>query len=174
MRRPSTPSSGSLACAPMFPTREHRWFDTTVITAMSAGAKGKNKTMMNGYPVSWNRIRTQRNIERTGPDLPASGGLIQKIGACPGHDSGRLTPLTCPNCSGKMKIISLMWTPYLPVRDRTQTGTRRTSCHEPRNRNRVLITSPYHLTHHHLTITHGCIWRCLSLAAGRLLRGERG
>ena len=38
-----------------------------------------------------------------------------------------------------------MWTPYLPVRDRTclrathrqaQTGTRRTSCHEPSNRNR--------------------------------------
>ena len=34
---------------------------------------------MNGYPVSWNRIRTQRNIERIGQDLSASGGLIQKI-----------------------------------------------------------------------------------------------
>jgi len=33
-------------------------------------------------------------------------------------------------------ISGFMWTPYLPVRDRTQTGTRRTSCHEPRNRNR--------------------------------------
>jgi len=70
----------------------HKFNDTTATTAMSAGEKGKNKTRMNGYPVSWNRIRTQRNIERTGPDLPASGGLIQKIGACPGLDPGRLTP----------------------------------------------------------------------------------
>ena len=44
-----------------------------------------------------------------------------------------------------LKVTHIMWTPYLPVRDRTclratnrqaQTGTRRTSSHEPRNRNR--------------------------------------
>ena len=33
-------------------------------------------------------------------------------------------------------ITGFMSTPYLPVRDRTQTGTRWTSCHESRNRNR--------------------------------------
>ena len=50
-----------------------------------------------GYPVFWNRIRTQRNIARTGQGSPASGGLIQKIGVCPGLDSGRLTP-HLPTC----------------------------------------------------------------------------
>ena len=50
-----------------------------------------------------------------------------------------------PTRRSHLPITGFMWTPYLPVRDRTclrathrqaQTGTRRTSCHEPRNRNR--------------------------------------
>jgi hypothetical protein len=50
-------------------------------------------------------------------------------------------PRACPPLEGP--ITGFMWTPYLPVRDRTclrarqrqaQTGTRWTSCHEPRNR----------------------------------------
>jgi len=50
----------------------------------------------------------QKNAGRIGQGLSASGGLIQKIGACPGLDSGKLDPLTCPKCSGKMKVISVI------------------------------------------------------------------
>ena len=46
-------------------------------------------------------------------------------------------------------ITGFMWIPYLPVRDRTQTGTRRTACYEPRNRNqhspRRVISAPFAL-----------------------------
>ena len=34
--------------------------------------------------------------------------LIQKIAACPGLDPGKLIPLTCPKCSGVMKVISVI------------------------------------------------------------------
>ena len=39
---------------------------TTVIGAMLAGSKGKDKTGMNGYPVSWNRMHPPRNGEKLG------------------------------------------------------------------------------------------------------------
>ena len=55
---------------------------------------------MNGYPVSWNQTNHQKSAGRTGPGLPAPGGLIQKI--------YEVDPLTCPKCSGKMKVISVI------------------------------------------------------------------
>jgi hypothetical protein len=60
-----------------------------------------------------------------------------------GLGRGLAGPRACPPLEGP--ITGFMWTPYLPVRDRTclrathrqaQTGTRWTSCHESRNRNR--------------------------------------
>jgi len=41
---------------------------TTAIAAMLAGANGKNKTRINGYPVSWNRMNPYRNPGKIGPD----------------------------------------------------------------------------------------------------------
>lgn len=67
---------------------------------MSSGAEGKTKTRMSGCPVSWKQMDLQRNIERTGQGLSASGGLIQKI--------YEVDPLTCPKCAGKMKVISVI------------------------------------------------------------------
>jgi len=39
---------------------------TMAITAMSAGANGKNKTMMNGDPLSWSRMNPPGNPEKIG------------------------------------------------------------------------------------------------------------
>jgi hypothetical protein len=55
-------------------------------------------------------------------------------------------------------ITGFMWTPYLPVRDRTQTGTRRSSCHEPRNRNRDaawMVTSALFRSKRRLSVNLG-------------------
>jgi hypothetical protein len=64
------PWSGWQPCAPMSRTRGSRWSGIImVITAMSAGESGKNKTMMNGYRVFWNQTNHQKSTGRTGPGL---------------------------------------------------------------------------------------------------------
>jgi len=46
----------------------------------------------NGYPVFWKWMNPPGNPEKIGQGLPASGGLIQKIGVYPGLDPGKWTP----------------------------------------------------------------------------------
>jgi hypothetical protein len=88
------------------------------------------------------------------PERSAAKSKGDEVGA-PGSARGDPLPgpRACPPLEGP--ITGFMRTPYLPVRDRTclrlpvafatqtgathrqaQTGTRRTSCHEPNNRNR--------------------------------------
>jgi hypothetical protein len=45
----------------------------------------------------------QKNAGKTGPGLPASGGLIQKI--------YEVDPLTCPKCHGLMRVIAVIEEP---------------------------------------------------------------
>jgi hypothetical protein len=61
----------------MFPARASIWCITKAITAMSAEANGKNKTRMNGYPVSWNRIKDSKEYRKNW------ARHIQKIYTCP-------------------------------------------------------------------------------------------
>ena len=63
-----------------------------------------------------------------------------------------------------LPITGFMWTPYLPVRDRTQTGTRRSSCHEPRNRNRDaawMVISPFFRSKRRLSVNLGLDPPCI-------------
>jgi hypothetical protein len=76
-------------------------------------------------------------VHRTGRPPPRSA-KSQPLSTEPHIDysDSQVPPLArlwrvCPPLEGP--ITSFMWTPYLPVRDRTQTVTRRTSCHEPKN-----------------------------------------
>jgi hypothetical protein len=63
----------------------NRWFVTVDIIAKSARAVEINKTRMDWSPASCSPMNHAGGTARTGEGLAASGGLIQKIGACPGH-----------------------------------------------------------------------------------------
>ena len=81
-------------------TRVNRWSDTIAIIVMFHEASDKKKIRTTSYLISWTLAAHQRNTEKTGPGLSASGGLIQKI--------YEVDPLTCPKCHGKMKILSFI------------------------------------------------------------------
>jgi hypothetical protein len=70
------------------------------IIVMFQEASGKKKIRTTSFLISWNLAGHQRNTKKTGQGLSASGGLIQKI--------YEVDPLTCPRCSGKMKVISVI------------------------------------------------------------------
>ena len=85
----------------MCPIKESRWSGTMAITVMSAEGNVRCLRRMNWSLLFWNlRKGHQRNAGKTGQGLSASGGLIQKI--------YEVDPLTCPKCSGKMKVISVI------------------------------------------------------------------
>jgi hypothetical protein len=75
------PWSGWQPCVPMPRTRGSRWSGMMGIRAMLAGESAKDKTRMK---------ERRKNRAR----------LIQKI--------YEIDPLTCPKCSGKMKVISVI------------------------------------------------------------------
>jgi hypothetical protein len=62
-------------------------------TVTSVGEGGRSGDVMDWCPLSCTPSNHPRVTARTGQSLPASGGLIQKIGACPGLDPGKWTPL---------------------------------------------------------------------------------
>jgi hypothetical protein len=96
--------------------------------------------------------QTPRIMESKAPTSTQDGQIAAFINRAPYRLFRLAGPRACPPLEGP--ITGFMWTPYLPVRDRTQTGTRRTSCHEPSNRNRdaawkvifVLFHAKSHLT----------------------------
>jgi hypothetical protein len=139
------------------PTRASRWSGTLATTATSVGVNGRRQMRTNWCLPFCGPMNPPRGTARTGQGLPASGGLIEKI--------YEIDPLTGPKCHGPMAVIAFIeaedviekilqrrtspQTPRsmgahaqaclrLPVAFATQTGARRTSCHEPRNRNREM------------------------------------
>jgi len=87
-------------------------------------------------------VPREGKYSRGRPERSAAKSKGDEVGA-PGSARGDplAGPRACPPLEGP--ITGFMWTPYLPVRDRTclrathrqaQTGTRRTSCHEQKNR----------------------------------------
>ena len=56
-------------------------------------------------PASCRPRNQPKSTARTGQDLPATGGLIQKI--------YELDPLTCPKCQGKMRITAFIEDPEI-------------------------------------------------------------
>ena len=71
-------------------------------------------------------------LARTGPGLSASGGLIQKI--------YEVDPLTCPKCSGAMRVISVIEdeqvTEKIRLRRTSPQAPGFMACREPQGRAR--------------------------------------
>jgi len=114
-RQPLTRWSGSPPClpvrvrtqtgVPMFPERASRWCASTDTAATCVGGNGRTQMRTDWSPASCRSRNQPKSTARTGQDLPATGGLIQKI--------YELDPLTCPKCQGKMRIIAFIEDPEI-------------------------------------------------------------